>query len=127
MAFKAIRPNTVLALIVGTSGAAIPFGFESGPSGKSVTNFEWVLTGLFVISLIGIILRAFNKFSPWANRFVLLNSACWATAGTYAGVFAAVVTWQYRLGFSLIFYGYSVGALFAYVEEEAYRRDHHGR
>jgi hypothetical protein len=127
MAFRAIRPNTVLALIVGTSGAAIPFGFESGPQGSSVTNFEWVLTGIFIISLIGIILRAFNKFRPWANQFVLLNAAAWATFATYAGVFARVNTWQYRTGFSLIFFGYAVSALFAYVEEEAYRHDHHGR
>ena len=113
-----VHPWFVLCLLLSLIGAAIPFGFASGPRSNVVTNFEWVLTGLFALDALGIVLRLIGVLRPKLDSFpIAIAAGLWATLAFYSGFLIPGAVLRERFAFGLIFMGIALINAFAFVRE----------
>jgi hypothetical protein len=73
---------------------------------------------LFWLASLALILRLLGILKPYKDAWPLAASAgVWAAFACYAGFFLIRATWEWRLGFGLIFIALSIMCAFVYVRE----------
>jgi hypothetical protein len=113
-----VHPVFILCVLIADIGASIPFSFRHGPGSSSVPWLEWVLDALFWAASLALIARLAGILKPYRDAWpIAVSAGVWAAYACYAGFFLIAATWEYRLGFGLIFLAFSLLCAFVYVRE----------
>jgi hypothetical protein len=104
----------IVTLVIACLGAVVPFGFASDKQSTDISTLEWILAGLALVALVGLVVELVGRFvAAWP---FMVTGFVWATIAAYLAIIPDA-TFLWHLSHTLVALAFAFLALTAWRVE----------